>query len=100
MSHEVRLSRLAIDDLDSLHLWIESEADSRTADDYLGRLETRIAALAQFPNRGTPRDDLAPGLRTLSFERRIVIAYAVRGSVVMVLRVVSGARELGLLLGG
>jgi toxin ParE1/3/4 len=98
VSHAVRLSRHAIDDLDALHSWIESESDSRTADDCLGRLETRIAALSQFPDSGTPRDDLAPGLRTLSFQRRIVIAYAVRESVVTVLRVISGARELGPLL--
>jgi len=99
MSHEVRLSELAISDLVALHRWIAAEADHAIADNYIDRIETRVAALAEFPDRGTPRDDLAPGLRTLAFERRLLIAYRVDGGTVLVLRVISAQRELAPLLG-
>lgn len=34
-------------------------------------------ALATLPKRGTSRDDLLPGLRTIGFERRVTIAFRV-----------------------
>jgi toxin ParE1/3/4 len=95
VSHAVRLSPLAIADLIALHGWVVEQADRATADGYLARIEARLAALADFPHRGTPRGDLGPGVRTLAFERRLVIAYRAEDAVVTVLRVVSGARDLG-----
>jgi hypothetical protein len=35
------------------------------------------------------------GFRTLAFERRLIIAYEVESTAVTVLRVISGARDLG-----
>lgn len=95
MTRSVRLGALAVADLVALHRWVRAEAGQATADAYLDRIEVRIATLADFPDRGTLRDDLAPGLRTLAFERRLVIAYLVAAETVTVLRVVSGARDLG-----
>jgi len=94
MTYVVQLSALAIDDLISLHQWVSAEADISTADGYLGRIEKRIAALADFPHRGSPRDDLITGLRTLTFKRRLLIAYSVSGEVVTVQRVINAFRDL------
>jgi toxin ParE1/3/4 len=33
--------------------------------------------IATLPSAGRPRDDLAPGLRTVAFERRLVIVYRI-----------------------
>lgn len=99
MTHAVLLSPLAVQDLIALHRWIMDEADRTIADGYVDRIERKIAGLAQFPGRGTPRDDLAPGVRTLVFERRVLIAYRVEEAAVTVLRVISGQRELAPLLG-
>lgn len=93
-THRVLLSALAIEDMVALHRWIAARADAGTADGYLDRVEARLAALDRFPDRGSPRDDLSSGLRTLSFERRLVIAYRVVGDAVEVLRVIDGARAL------
>lgn len=95
MTYDVQLSALAIEDLISLHQWVSAEADIPTADGYLARIEERIAALADFPHRGSPRDDLIAGLRTLTFERRLLIAYSVDGGVVTVQRVINALRDLG-----
>ena len=98
MTHAVLLSPLAVEDLIALHGWIVEEADRAIADGYLDRIERKMAGLTQFPLRGAPRDDLAPGVRTLVFERKVLIAYRVEGATVTVLRVISGQRELAPLL--
>ncbi|MEI9849574.1 MAG: type II toxin-antitoxin system RelE/ParE family toxin [Sphingomonas sp.] len=98
MTHEVQFGEAAAADLIALHRWIEDGAGMAIADAYLERLHARCLSLSAFPNRGTPRDDLGGGLRSLSFERSLVIFYRVERSSVTILRVVSGARELGGLL--
>lgn len=95
MTYDVQLSALAIEDLIARHQWASAQADRPTADGYLTRIEERIAALADFPHRGTPRDDLIAGLRTLIFERRLLIAYTVDGRIVTVQRVINALRDLG-----
>lgn len=99
MTHGVALTPLAIEDLIALHRWVSDEAGPSTAAGYLDRIEARIAALAEFSGRGTPRDDLADGVRTLTFERRLVIAYRVEPGTVTVLRVIGAMRELAPLFG-
>ena len=95
MSFSVRYNQAAVDDLDALRIWIESESDFETAARYLQRVRTRIADLETFSNRGQEQKDLAPGIRTLSFEGRPVIFYTVTDACVDILRVVSTARDLG-----
>lgn len=60
-----------------LQAYIAAQASERIAENYVGALMRRCHALEFFPNRGTPRDDLEPGLRTLSFKRRATIVYGV-----------------------
>ncbi|MCP3475500.1 type II toxin-antitoxin system RelE/ParE family toxin [Bradyrhizobium sp. CCGUVB1N3] len=40
-------------------------------------MEEACMALTTFPKRGTRRDDILPGLRTIGFERRVTIAFRV-----------------------
>lgn len=40
------------------------------------------------------QDDIAPGIRILGFERRVVIAYRVRAGEVEIVRVLYGGRDL------
>jgi toxin ParE1/3/4 len=98
MTYDVQLSALAIEDLIALHQWVSVEADIPTADGYLTRIEKRVAALGDFPHRGSPRDDLVVGLRTLTFERRLIIAYNVDGKAVTILRVINAFRDLAPIL--
>jgi toxin ParE1/3/4 len=44
---------------------------------YIRRIRTYCETLASFPERGRRRDDLRPGLWTIGFERRVVIAYMI-----------------------
>lgn len=76
-------------------MWVISVADQATADVYIARVEVRIVSLTEFPERGTPRDELAARFRSLAFERRLVIEYKIDGTVATVLRVINGARDPG-----
>jgi toxin ParE1/3/4 len=84
----------ATDDLYRLYDWIADRADPETAFAYTSAIEAHAADLATFPERGTPRDDIAPGVRTLNFRGRTVIAYRV-GEAVEVLRIFHAGHELG-----
>lgn len=94
MQYIVELAERAIDDLDALHLWVTQQASLAVADAYLSRVEERIRTLSTFAARGTPRDELAGGLRTLTFERRLLIAYHLIGERVVVLRIINAQRDL------
>ena len=94
MSHRVALSRPAMDDLVAVHRWIAAEAGEAIADGYIDRIEKCCAGLEQFPDRGTPRPEMGQGVRSLSFERTMMIFYRTAEDVVTILRVLHGAREL------
>ncbi len=95
MALEVVWRRTAETDLYQLYEWIADCTDPGTAFDYTGAIEAHADSLATYPERGTPRDDLAPGVRTLNFRGRTVIAYRV-GEVVEILRIFHAGKELGL----
>ena len=82
-------------DLIALYDWIAERADPATAFDYTHRIEAHAAKLAEFPERGTPRDDLVHGMRTTPYRRRTVIAYRVTADEVEILRLVHAGRDWG-----
>jgi toxin ParE1/3/4 len=80
--------RQARDDLLALYDWIAERAGADVAFEYTSRIEAHAARLTEFPQRGTPRDDLVPGMRTIPYRRRTIIAYRVSGDDVEILRLV------------
>lgn len=79
MAYEVRFRPSAEDDLTALYDYIADVASPRIAGNYLDRIEKTCLSLATFPTRGTARDDLAPDIRTIGFERRVTIAFGLSG---------------------
>ena len=94
MPHNIVWRNTAQDDLRGLYFWIADQADFETARSYTKRIEDYVLKLTEFPNRGTPRDDLVAGMRTLTYRRRTVIAYRVADETVEILRVLHGARDI------
>lgn len=82
-------------DLLSLYAWIAEQADPDTAYEYVSKIEAHAAALSSYPERGTARDDLAPGVRTIPYRRRTVIAYRVLDDMVEILAIAHAGRDLG-----
>ena len=83
----------ARDDLLALYDWIAQASDPQTAFEYTAAIEAKAAELAIYPGRGTPRDDIAPGLRTIVYHRRTVIAYRLDGSAVEVMRLIHAGQD-------
>jgi toxin ParE1/3/4 len=86
-------------DLDELFAWIAQRADVATAERYMLRVRRPCERLDLFPERGTKRDDIAPGLRLFGIERRITVAFKVYEDRVSIIRVLYGGRDVEAILG-
>lgn len=75
MAFRIDFAPEARDDLRSLYLFIAERAGDDRALAYVERIEAFCRGFADFPVRGTARDDLLPGLRIIGFERRFTIAF-------------------------
>lgn len=89
----VRLSGPAIADLKEIADWIGDRADEDIGEAYVRRIEAYCHRLTHFPNRGSPQDDLEPGLRSIVFEGRATIYYRVEGRTVRVIRILGAGRD-------
>lgn len=95
----VLLSEAAIADLSELGRWIAQHAGRDFAEDYVSRMETACERLGTFPNRGAPRFDVGAGLRTVTYRRKVIIAYQVEEACVQVLRLIDTSRDFGRVFG-
>ncbi len=93
MAHEVIFLDEASEDLITLAAYIAGQSSETIADRYLDRLYAACMALQHFPNRGTKRDDILPGLRTIGFERRATIAFRVLKTRVEIVTIAYGGRD-------
>jgi toxin ParE1/3/4 len=85
--HRVEFRQVAVDDLMAHYLQIAAEAGRERAGAYIGRIEAACMALATFPERGTVRAHIHPGLRIIGFERSVSIAFIVHDGIVDILRI-------------
>ena len=71
----------------------------RTGEDfaraYVQRIVEHCRRFDRFPKRGTPRDDIEPGLRLVGYKRRGTIAFRVSGDTVTIARFLHAGRSLG-----
>ena len=94
MKRRVVVSLAAQTDLESIYDYIAEQASSATALRYLERIYKYLGSFETGGERGSKRDDLRPGLRTIGFERRITIAFHIDGEIVAIDRVLYGGRDL------
>jgi toxin ParE1/3/4 len=94
MPAQVLFSASAQADLDQLFEWIADRAGLATALAYTERIRRYCSGFEQFPERGTKRDELRVGLRTVGFERRVTIAFTVQAERVIILRILYAGRSL------
>lgn len=93
MPHRVALAPGALDDLRRIYVYIADTAGTDIADAYDLRLRAACRGLADFPRRGTPHDDIRPGLRSMAFERRATIFYEVQAENVRIIRILHRGRD-------
>jgi len=82
----------------TLYRYIAEEASPDIAERFTNAIVEHCEKLENFPNRGTPRDDLRPGLRTMAYRRRVTIAYAVDSDQVAILGIFYGGQDIETML--
>lgn len=80
-------------DLLGLHDYIAEQSGLAVAGAYIDRIEAACLSLATFPERGTKRDDIRAGIRTIGFERRATIVFRVTKVEVIIVRVFYGGQN-------
>jgi plasmid stabilization system protein ParE len=77
MTFTVVFSASAKADLFAIYDYIVDRAGERIALRFVESIEAYCQGFADIPERGTRRDDLRPGLRTVGFRRRATILFEV-----------------------
>ena len=93
MSFTVVFTPEAEGQLVELYRYIAAAGSAEVAAQYTEAIVSYCEELAAFPYRGRARDDIRPGLRTIGFRRRVVIAFAVFGQTVAIIGVFYGGRD-------
>lgn len=82
----------------ALYQYLAVEASPATAARFTDAIVERCEALRDFPERGAPRFDVRPGLRTLPF-RRVTITYALGSEEVVIVGIFYGGQDYESILG-
>lgn len=98
MACEVAFAPEARDDLLRLYDAIARASAPERAFAYVESLRVHCLGFAAFPERGTRRDEVRPGLRTVGFRRRVTVAFHVTADAVVVDRILYGGRDVEKLL--
>ena len=85
--------------LDEIYRFIAARSYKERAAAYVGRILAQCARLEHFPERGTRRDDIRPGLRTIGFERRVTIGFTVEPDAVVIHGILYGGQDIEAALG-
>ncbi len=93
MTHRVVFSERAERQLDTLYAVVEQGSGSVRAEGFTGGIVAFCLGLSLFPERGTRRDDLRPGLHGLGYRRRVSIAFTVEPGVVVIVGIYYGGQD-------
>lgn len=93
MTHTVHFTPEAQQQLDELETHIADAGSPIAAARYVDSIVDHCENLQTFPQRGTRRDDLRPGLRTLGFRRRVTILFEVANDTVNIIGVYYGGQD-------
>lgn len=75
-------------------IWLGIAVHNRDAAERLvRRIDARIKSLADFPELGPERPEIAPGMRML-VEGNYLILYRIEPEQIVIVRIVHGARDL------
>jgi toxin ParE1/3/4 len=88
----IKITANARADLDELWNSV-AQHNIDSAERLMQRLDYRIRSLSQFPETGIPRPEIYDNLRLL-VEGNYLVLYLVRDDMIIILRVVHGARDL------
>lgn len=98
---DVRYRAQASRDLEDIFRYVAERSRSLdVALNYVLRIEARCQKVGDAPRAGRVRDDLAQGLRTVTFERSALICYLVDEESVWITNVFHGGRDIAAFFSG
>ena len=80
-------------DLEHIADYLGANYGLSISEQFIQGIATRLQYIAQFPNIGRSRDELAPGLRSLPYEQYLIF-YRIQASTIEIIRVASGYQDL------
>ncbi|MGL5136322.1 MAG: type II toxin-antitoxin system RelE/ParE family toxin [Beijerinckiaceae bacterium] len=93
-TRRVRLTPEAVQDLLGTYDYLLPLIGDEAAARYVRRLREACEKLGHFPERGSRRDDLLPGLRLVGVRRKATIAFIVQDGEVRIIRVFGRGRDV------
>lgn len=93
MIYQVVFAPEAVAQLEALYRYIAEAASPHVAQRYTSAIVTYCETLQKFPQRGTRRDDIRPGLRITNYKGRAVIAFEVGVDLVSIIGVFYGGQD-------
>jgi len=95
MTYTIGFAETAVAQLEAVKRYIASAADPVTAASFVDAVIDHCLDLDEYPHRGAQRDDLRPGLRTISYRKRVNIAFVIDegAHVVTILGVFYGGQD-------
>ncbi|MBC1237455.1 plasmid stabilization protein [Nostoc linckia z18] len=93
MTPRFRLTEPAIQDIEQIADYIATQSGLAQSEIFLSKLDAKFAKIAQFPGLGRQRDEILPGIRSLSIDNYLILYMAI-GQDVEIFRVVSGYRDI------
>ncbi len=82
--YAIEFSLKAVSQLEALYDYIAAEASKIVAKRYTDAIVEYCEGMQTFPQRGTRRDDVRPGLRVTNYKGSAVIAFAVDDAAMVV----------------
>ncbi|MDR6816681.1 toxin ParE1/3/4 [Neorhizobium sp. 2083] len=93
MAKAVVYSSRARDDMLDIWSWIADKSGLAMADAVVRRIDARILRLADHPEMGPGRSDIAQSARMLVIERWLAL-YAIVDDTVRIVRIIDGSADL------
>lgn len=92
--YRIRLTDEAELDLARIYRFVrQKSASSAVARNYVARIKTFMDGFETYPERGSIRDHVRPGLRIVGFERRVSVAFVVEPAEVVILRILYAGQQ-------
>jgi toxin ParE1/3/4 len=96
--YKVIFSPRAERQLDAVYSYIAEHGGEERAEGYISGIVAFCQRLSLFPERGTKRDDLRPGLRIVGYAKRVTVAFSVKGDRVMIHGIFYGGQDYDVMI--